>query len=116
MHDLFNRTVLVNVLNLFQETSFVTLKTIEYLLQNFCCQTFRLELNKLFSLFRPKLWNEPFHFRHLAKNTVFLHDVTAAILEFQNNKTAAMMVSQTNPVGVELFSYENALFCSNKYA
>ena len=26
----------------------------------------------------------------------------------QNNETAAMMVSQTSPVGVELFSYENA--------
>ena len=38
------------------------------------------------------------------------------MLVFQNNKTAAMLVSQTNPVGVELFSYENALFCSNKYA
>ena len=50
MHDLFNRTVLVNVLNVFQETSFVTLTTIEHLLQDFCCQTFRLELNKLFFL------------------------------------------------------------------
>ena len=35
---------------------------------------------------------------------------------FQNNKTAAMLVSQTNPVGVELFSYVNAFFCSNKFA
>ena len=30
------------------------------------------------------------------------HDVTAAIL-----------VSQTNPMGVELFSYVNAFFCCN---
>ena len=37
-------------------------------------------------------------------NRVFLHDVTAAIL-----------VSQNNPQGVELFSYANALFCSNKF-
>ena len=29
---------------------------------------------------------------------------------------AAMLVSQTSPVGVELFSYANALFCSNKFA
>ena len=36
---------------------------------------------------------------------VFSHDVTAAILMFQ-----------TNPVGVELFSYVNAFFCSNKLA
>ena len=35
---------------------------------------------------------------------VFSHDVTAAIL-----------VSQTNPVGVELFSYANIFFCSNKF-
>ena len=49
-------------------------------------------------------------------NTVFSHDVTAAILVSQNNKTVAMLVSQTNPVGVELFSYANAFFCSNKFA
>ena len=49
-------------------------------------------------------------------NTVFSHDVTAAILVSQNNKTAAMLVSQTSPVGVELFSYANAFFCSNKFA
>ena len=58
---------------------------------------------------------------------VFSHDVTAAILVSQNNETAAilvsqnnemaaMFVSQTNPVGVELFSYVNAFFCSNKFA
>ena len=34
----------------------------------------------------------------------------------QNNETAAMLVSQTNPVGVELFSYVNAFFGSNKFA
>ena len=47
---------------------------------------------------------------------VFSHDVTAAILVPQNNETAAMFVSQTSPVGVELFSYVNAFFCSNKFA
>ena len=46
---------------------------------------------------------------------VFSHDVTAAILVSQNMKTAAMLVFQTNPVGVELFSYANAFFCSNKF-
>ena len=44
----------------------------------------------------------------------FSHDVTAAILVSQNNETVAMLVSQTNPVGVELFSYANASFCSNE--
>ena len=38
------------------------------------------------------------------------------MLVSQNNEMAAMSVSQTNPVGVELFSYENAFFCSNKFA
>ena len=49
-------------------------------------------------------------------NRVFSHDVMAAILVSQNNETAAMLVSQTSPVGVELFSYANAFFCSNKFA
>ena len=34
----------------------------------------------------------------------------AAIFVSQNNETAAMCVSQTGPVRVELFSYVNALF------
>ena len=38
----------------------------------------------------------------------------AAIL--QNNEMAAMLVYQTNPVGVQLFSYVNTFFCSNKCA
>ena len=40
----------------------------------------------------------------------------AAIFVSQNNETAAMFVSQTNPLGVELFSYVNAFFCSSKFA
>ena len=35
---------------------------------------------------------------------------------FQNNKTAAILMFQTNPVGVELFSYVNAFFCSHKFS
>ena len=35
---------------------------------------------------------------------------------FQNNEMAAMLVSQTNLLGVVLFSYVNALFCPNKLA
>ena len=38
-----------------------------------------------------------------------------AILVSQNNDTAAMFVFQTSPVGVELFSYVNDFFCSNKF-
>ena len=53
--------------------------------------------------------------RHIVRR-VFSHDVTVAILVSQNNKMAAMLVSQTNPLGLELFSYANAFFCSNKFA
>ena len=49
-------------------------------------------------------------------NRVISHDVTAAILVYQNNETAAMLVSQTSPLGVELFSYANDFFCYNKFA
>ena len=35
---------------------------------------------------------------------------------FQNNERAAMLVFQINPVEVELFSYLNSFFCSNKVA
>ena len=45
----------------------------------------------------------------------FSHDVTFGTLEFQNNKTAAMLVFRTNPVGIELFSNINAFFCRNKF-
>ena len=46
----------------------------------------------------------------------FSHDVAAAILVSHNNETAAMLVSQTSPVGIEFLSYANAFFCSNKFA
>ena len=35
---------------------------------------------------------------------------------FQNNERAAMLWVQINPVEVELFSYLNNFFCSNKFA
>ena len=44
---------------------------------------------------------------------VFSYDVRAAILVSQDDEMAAMLVSKTRPVRVELFSYANALFCSN---
>ena len=37
-------------------------------------------------------------------------------LLFRNNETAAMLVYQENPLGVELFSHVNAFFCSSKLA
>ena len=54
--------------------------------------------------------------KKFCKNREFSYDVTAAILVFQNYETAAMLVYQTNPVGVEVFSYFNTLFYSNKFA
>ena len=41
----------------------------------------------------------------------FSHDVTAAILVFQENETAAMLVFQSTPLGVGFFSYANEFFC-----
>ena len=38
---------------------------------------------------------------HFLYGTISSHDVTAVS---QNNETSVMLVSQTNPVGVELFS------------
>ena len=46
---------------------------------------------------------------------VFSHDVMAAIFVSQNKEKMAMFVSQTSPVGVELFSYVKAFFCSKKF-
>ena len=39
-----------------------------------------------------------------------------AILLYENNEMAAMLVSQTNPVGVESLSHAKAFFCSYKFA
>ena len=41
----------------------------------------------------------------------FSHDVTAAMLVFQNKEMSAMMVYQTNPPGIELYFYANTFFC-----
>ena len=42
---------------------------------------------------------------------VFSCDVTAAMLVSLNKGTAAMLVSPTNPLGIELYSYANSFFC-----
>ena len=44
----------------------------------------------------------------------FSHDVTAAILVFQNKETAAMLVYQTKPLGIELHFHANLTFCAMK--
>ena len=54
--------------------------------------------------------------RHMQTSNINSHDVSAAILVLQNNETAAMLVFQTNPVGVKLFSYVNVSFYCNKFA
>lgn len=36
---------------------------------------------------------------------MYASDVMSAISVFQNNETVAMLLNQTNPVGVELFFY-----------
>ena len=46
----------------------------------------------------------------------FTHDVTCALLVFQNNEMAAMLCHQTSHVGVELYSYIKTFFCVNKLA
>ena len=55
------------------------------------------------------------HQKNCFGTPVFSHDVTAAILVSQNNETAAMLVFQTNPLGIEFLSYANAFFSSNKF-
>ena len=60
-------------------------------------------------------WKEKVSTTIHVRNRVFSHDFTAILLS-QNNETAAMLVSQTSPIGAELFSYANAYFRSNKFA
>ena len=56
------------------------------------------------------------YFARIRGYRAFSHDVTAAILVVQNNETAVLLVFQTNPVGVELFSYIKTFVCSNELA
>ena len=39
------------------------------------------------------------------------HDVTAAMLVSPNNEMAAMLVSRSNPPGIESYYYANVFFC-----
>jgi len=49
-------------------------------------------------------------------NRAFSHDIMSAILVYQSNGTAAMLVFQANPLGVEPFSYVKSFFCSKIFA
>ena len=63
------------------------------------------------------VYSRTFHLKTILSDyRVLSHDVRAAILVSQNNETVAMLVSQTSPVGGELFSYANAFFCHNIFA
>ena len=42
---------------------------------------------------------------------VFTSDVTSAMLVYLNNRTAAMLVSPTNPLGIELFYHATLFLC-----
>ena len=44
-------------------------------------------------------------------NSWILHDVTAAMLVSPNNEMAAMLMSRSNPPGIESYYYTNVFFC-----
>ena len=44
-------------------------------------------------------------------NSWILHDVTAAMLVSTNNKMAAMLVSRSNPPGIDSYYHANVFFC-----
>ena len=48
--------------------------------------------------------------------TLLCHWILLNHWAFSLDVTAAMLVSQTSPVGVELFPYANYFFCFNKFA
>ena len=72
------------------------------------------KINAVFKQLTEK-WQKISLSKYILLDIVFLHVVTAAILVSQKNETAAMLVFETIPLGVELFSYANAFFCSNKF-
>jgi len=102
-----------------------------------CCKWKKSSRVLHFNQYFEKLWNVYLYYMKPSRNgqprsqgsrdrertlgtrlVVFSHDVTATIilLVSQNNETAAMLVCQTHPVGVELFSCAIALVCSNNFA
>ena len=74
------------------------------------------DVDSLIAIHRLQLWGStdgPWKSKmEENRGTVFSRDVTAAMLVSLNKGTAAMLVSQTNPSGIELSSlYENVFFC-----
>ena len=63
------------------------------------------------AMHKPSEWDPPQAATPTLKGKLFSHVMTATLV-FHNNETAGMSVSQTNPVGVKLFSYVNTFFCS----
>ena len=51
------------------------------------------------------------HFNNNCINRAFSHDITAAMLVYQNKGTATILVYQANPLGIELFFSANTFFC-----
>ena len=84
----------------------------------FCTSVHVFSINIIFFLHSYVPGESNFHRFYLSEPIyrVFSHDVNTAILVSQNNETVTALVSQTSPLGVELFSYANAFFCSNKFA
>ena len=41
----------------------------------------------------------------------FSHDVTAAMLVYQNKETVTILMYQANPLGIEMYFYANTFFC-----
>ena len=77
-----------------------------YLLKNNCCCKLLLNSNE----------NSAIKVNVIIINTMerfYMHDVTVSILVSQNNETAAMLVFQTSPLGLKLFSCVNAFLCAN---
>ena len=59
-----------------------------------------------------KSWPSYMYFKFQSMSTFAIHCNRA----YSRDVTAAMLVSQTSPVGSDLFCYVNAFFCSNKFA
>ena len=114
--------LVIRFINIQQDTLFFTdLMHIEQISKNFrsCFKVRESEIHYRATSKTPRLLihsSVPDKIQPKYLNRAFSHDVTAAMLVFQRNETAAMLVYQTNPVGVQLFSYVNTSFCSNKFA
>ena len=67
-------------------------------------KSFQTQIKRASIVFQLKLTSEN-------TNRSFLHDVKTAMLVEKNRDTAAMLVDQNNPKGIEFCFYENISFC-----